>query len=337
MKVMVTGGGGFIGGHLVDRLAEQGLSVSAIDLNFPEELKNSVNGNVEFLVGDFRDEKLTRSALDGCQVVYHLASAHLQSHLPKSTYWDVNVNAVERLLRWCKEAGVKRFVHTGTVGVYGDVRDHPANELSECRPQSIYGETKLEGEQTALRFQSQEGFPVVVLRPAWVYGPRCPRTERLFRMLRKGRFIKFGKCRNYRHPVYIEDMLDAFELAAESEEAVGEVFLIADDEPVTVSELIRSFCSVLGVREPRLRLPLAPMRIVAALAEAAGKLLKFEPPFSRRSLEFFTTNNAFDISKAKTRLGYAPKFTLEGGLRATLEALSIYHGVSSRSKEGAIV
>ncbi|MDZ7271139.1 MAG: NAD(P)-dependent oxidoreductase [candidate division KSB1 bacterium] len=325
MKALVTGAGGFIGSHLVERLAEKGHQVVALDLHFPPELAE-FDGSVEAVTGDFRDETLMRRSLSGCDVVFHLASAHLQSHLPDSEYWAVNVHGLQRLLEWSRDAGVERFVHTSTVGVYGHIERPPATEETECRPQSIYGETKLAGERAALQFGRDHGLPVVVLRPAWVYGLRCRRTERLLRMLGKGRFVKFGPCRNLRHPVYIEDMLDAFELAAHNAQAVGEVFIVADEQALTTSELLAAMCEVLRVPEPKLRLPLAPMHAVASLAEAAGKALHREPPFSRRSLEFFTTNNAFDISKARQVLGFAPKYTFHEGVKATVEAMRVAVG-----------
>ncbi len=325
MKALVTGAGGFIGSHLVERLAEGGHQVVAVDVHFPPEL-TGFDGKVDVVTGDFRSEALMRQALTDCDVVFHLASAHLQSHLPDSEYWDVNVHGLQRLLEWSKDAGVKRFVHTSTVGVYGHIERPPATEETECRPQSIYGQTKLAGERAALQFGKDHGLPIVVLRPAWVYGLRCRRTERLLRMLKRGRFVKFGPCRNLRHQVYIEDMLDAFELAAQRAEAVGEVLIIADEQALTTSELLAAMCEVLGVAQPRLRLPLPPMKVVAAFAEAAGKLLQREPPFSRRSLEFFTTNNAFDISKAQRLLGFAPKYTFREGVKATVEALRVAAG-----------
>jgi nucleoside-diphosphate-sugar epimerase len=332
---MVTGAGGFIGSHLVERLADQGMQVVAVDLHLSPVVRSETDGAVVPVVGDFRSEDLMREALRGCQVVYHLASAHLQTHLPASEYWDVNVHGLQRLLEWSRDAGVERFVHTSTVGVYGQITKPPATEETECRPQSVYGETKLAGEHAALRFCQEHGLPVVVLRPAWVYGLRCRRTERLFRMLRKGRFVKFGPCRNLRHPVYIEDMLDAFQLAAESREAVGQVVIIADDQALTTAELLAAFCDVLGVPEPKLQLPLAPMKVVASLAEAVGKLLRREPPFSRRSLEFFTVNNAFDISKARSLLGFAPKYTFREGLKATLDAMKLADAGWQRAEAAA--
>lgn len=326
MKAMVTGAGGFIGSHLVERLAEQGVHVAAVDLHFPPRVFAAGDGAVETVQGDFRDEGLVRKALDGCSVVFHLASAHLQTHLPDSEYWDVNVHGLLRFLEWSRDAGVERFVHTSTVGVYGHIERPPATEETECRPQSIYGETKLAGERAALRFWAEHGLPVVVLRPAWVYGLRCRRTERLFRMLRKGRFVKFGPCRNLRHPVYIEDMLDAFELAAQCREAVGQVMIIADEQALTTAEMVAAFCEVLGVPEPKVRFPLFPMKLLALLTESAGKALHREPPFSRRSLEFFTTNNAFDITKAREVLGFAPKYEFREGLKATLDAMKVADG-----------
>jgi nucleoside-diphosphate-sugar epimerase len=258
-----------------------------------------------------------QEALGGADLVFHLASAHLQVKLPASEYWDVNVHSLPNLLKLARDAGVSRFVHTSSVGLYGDVGSTHANEATPPRPQSIYGATKLAGEQTVLKFGREHGFEVVVLRPAWVYGPGCPRTAKLYRALRKRRFLMIGTGENLRHPVYIDDTIEAFRLAATQRDAAGEVMIIAGEHAVTTRELIEAFCTVFECPYPRVRVPYAVGASMAACAESLGALIGREPPMSRRTLEFFSTNNAFDISHARRILGFVPQYSLLRGLAAT--------------------
>jgi nucleoside-diphosphate-sugar epimerase len=315
-RCVVTGAGGFIGYHLANALAADGHVVVGIDLHFPDA--HGALGPPRFLpvTGDFRDAAVIERALDGTQVVFHLASAHLQVNLPEAEYWDVNVHSLPTLMSRARQAGVSRFVHTSSVGVFGDVGAAPATEDTPPQPQSIYGETKLAGERTALEYGRAHAFDVVVLRPAWVYGAGCPRTSKLCRALRKRRFVMIGAGQNLRHPVYIDDMIEAFKLAAIHPGAVGETFIIAGERPVTARELVETFCTVFGYRKPAVRVPYGIATALASTTEAVCGLIGREPPFSRRTLEFFNTNNAFDISRARTGLGFAPTYSLPAGLAA---------------------
>jgi nucleoside-diphosphate-sugar epimerase len=259
--------------------------------------------------------------LFGVDVVFHLASAHLQISLDEQEYWDINVHSLRPLLDLAMQSGVQRFVHVSSVGAYGDLKRWPASEDTPCEPQSTYGETKLAGETEVRKFSEETGFSVVIIRPAWVYGPYCPRTLKIYKTLRKRRFIMIGDGENLRHPIYIADMLEAFRLAMEADPAVGELFIIAGQRPITTNELVEGFCKVLSVPKPKIRIPHVLGAAMAWGVESVFSLAKIEPPISRRSLEFFDTNNAFDISKARKLLGFEPKFSFEDGIRESREWL----------------
>lgn len=318
-RVMVTGAGGFIGRHLVARELENGSHVVAVDVHLDGLSSAGTRGSLDVLPADIRDRASVREAMNGCEVIYHLASAHLSLTTSKQDYWDVNVAAARSLVEDASRAGVSRFVHCSSVGVYGEVKRPPANEDSECHPDLIYERTKWEGEKAVREVARASGFPVVALRPSWVYGPGCNRTLKLLRTIRKGRFFYVGSGRTQRHCVYISDMIDAFELAAKSAEGVGEVFVIGDERAVTLVELVTVIAETVGAPPPKLRLPVWAMWSAGVAAEAAFGMMGKEPPLSRRSLKFFTNNTSFDISKARRVLGYSPKVTLKEGMQRTYE------------------
>jgi nucleoside-diphosphate-sugar epimerase len=131
-----------------------------------------------------------------------------------------------------------------------------------------------------------------------------------------------GRGDNLRHPLYIRDMIEAFRLAMYREEALGQVLLVGGERAITTNELVETFCRVLKLPRPRIRIPYGWGKALAAGTETVFGWLKKEPPISRRSLEFFDTNNAFDIGKAKRVLGFHPRYTFEAGLEATREWLA---------------
>jgi dihydroflavonol-4-reductase len=319
MKVLITGAGGFIGSHLVDSQLAQGYDVRAVDLHLDLLQHQSANPHLEALHGDITDENLLKKLVEGIEVVYHLASAHLDVSLSDEHYRRVNVGATLSLLEAAQQAGVKRFVHCSSVGVIGDVENPPADETTECHPTNIYERTKLEGEREALAYCRRTNFPVVVMRPAWVYGPRCPRTSKLMRTISKGRFFFFGDGQNMRHPVYIGDAVKGLELCASVEGVDGDVFIIAGENAVSVVELVKVMSEELGMRPPKLHLPI-PLGLLAGYSlEVAFKLIGKQPPFSRRSVDFFLKHNAYDISKAKKMLGYQPQIDLRAGMQKTIQ------------------
>jgi len=311
-NILLTGAGGFIGFHLANFLSDLGHEVRGVDIHSPTGSGNKME--FSFTVGDFRDPELMNVLLKDTEVVFHLASAHLQISLEKKDYWDINVHSLKPFLELCQKMGVQKFIHTSSVGVYGELKDIPANEESECFPQSIYGETKLAGEAEVLKYFKNTGFPVVILRPAWVYGSGCPRTEKIYHTLRKKRFVQIGKMENLRHPIYIDDMLEAYRLAMENDDAVGELFVIGGEHAITTSELIDTFSRVFNISGPVLKIPHAIGIAMAISAELVFGIFKMEPPISKRTLEFFNTHTAFDISKAKKLLKFNPSFTFEEGL-----------------------
>jgi dihydroflavonol-4-reductase len=318
MNVLITGAGGFVGSHLVDSQLAQGHAVRAVDLHW-QRLEHAANHPcLERVTGDLTDDALLPSLMSGVQIVYHLASAHLDVSQPGSHYHRVNVTATQNLLAAAHAAGVSRFVHCSTNSVLGEIHHVPADETAPCHPTNIYEQTKLLGEQAALAFYQETGFPVVVARPAWVYGSRCPRTARLMRTIKKGRFVMFGNGRTLRHPIYISDAVRGLELCA-AKGRPGEIYFIAGEYAVTLNELTEAIAAAQGVKLPKARLPISLGMAAAYSAQTAFGLLRRQPPISRRTLDFYLKDNAYDISKARRDLGFAPQIDLATGLRETLK------------------
>ena len=320
--VLITGANGFIGSHLVDSQLAQGKRVRAVDLY--DDYLATLDGTpgLEVTVADFTRPEIARQAVEGIDVVYHLASAHLDVSLPAERYHAVNVQGALELARVAHQAGVKRFIHCSSVGVFGNVRKPPADETSPCHPGNIYERTKHAGEQAVLAFHRESRFSLIVVRPAWVYGPRCPRTRKLMRTIAKGRFVYFGSGDNLRHPVYVSDLVGGLERCeAAPERAAGEVYILAGERPVTTKELAAEIAGVLGVNPPKLHLPLWAGSLAGTMVESLFRLAGRKPPFSSRTVEFFRNDNAFSIRKAAEQLGFEPRMSLRDGLAMSRQSI----------------
>ena len=323
MRVTITGANGFMGLHLVKDQLARGSKVQAVDVSVSRLQELGRNPLLEIMRADIRDEERMCGAVAGSDIVFHLASAHLSVALPEEEYWKINHQGSLMFVKLCHRSGVRRFVHCSSVGVHGAIKNPPANEDSECAPDLVYERSKLEGERAIRQYAHENGYPVVIVRPVWVYGPGCPRTAKLLRAIKKGRVFFVGRGPAHRHCIYVSDMTEAFHLCAEHPNAPGKVFIVGDHAAVPVRELIGVMASAIGAPVPWLSLPLSVVRPLCILAQRAFTALGKEPPLSERSIKFFTNNTSFDTSRASREIGFVPKVSLEEGMRLTCAAMGM--------------
>jgi len=314
----VTGATGFTGGHLARTLRARGDEVRAL-VRDPSRAVDLEASGVELQAGDLKDAAAIAAAVRGVEVVYHVAAIYRQAGLRDEAYRAVNADAVRTVVEAAARAGARRVVHCSTVGVHGDVQNPPANEDAPLRPGDIYQITKLEGEAAARRAAAAAGVELVIARPTGIYGPGDRRLLKLFRGIARRRFVILGSGRIYYHLTYIDDLVEGFRLCASVPAAAGRTYILAGGEVTTLNELAALIASEAGVAPPRLHLPVWPFWLAGAACEAVCAPFGIEPPLYRRRVDFFTKSRAFDISRARGELGYAPKTGLRDGIRRTLE------------------
>jgi nucleoside-diphosphate-sugar epimerase len=332
-RVLVTGAGGFVGSHLAEDQLRRGLRVRALDLHL-QALSGITDGRFERIEGDVTNATVLAQALAGVDVVYHLASKHLEVGIPDAEYRRVNVEGTGRLLELAAEAGVRRFVYCSTTGLMGHIANPPADEEAPARPDIIYEQTKWEAEQLVRDFARRATLETVIVRPAWVYGPRCPRTEKLFRAAEKGRFLLVGDGSCLRHPIYVGDMSLGFHLAGTVPGIAGRTYIIGGDHAVPVRELVDCIARTVGKPMRFVMLPRGVAALLFRAVEGACLAVGKKPPFSSRSLKFFTQQTAYDISRARRDLGFAPAQSLEEGLRQTWAAIQGGRSVQAHGRSG---
>ncbi|MEO8564571.1 MAG: NAD-dependent epimerase/dehydratase family protein [bacterium] len=317
-RVLVTGGTGFTGSHLVRTLVEAGDDVRVLARS-AARARERLPAGVDVIEGDVSDRRAVGEAVGGRDVVFHLAAAFREPGIADRRYREVHVHGTRNLLEASRAEGVRRFVHVSTAGVHGHIEHPPADETAPHTPGDVYQATKSEAERLATAFQLEHNFPLTVIRPAGIYGPGDMRLLKLFRPIARRRFVMLGDGRTLFHMVHVRDLIDGMRLAASHPDAVGESFIIAGEEYCSLDELTSRIARVWGVPAPRLHLPVWPFYLAGALCEAVCVPLHIDPPIFRRRVAFFTKSRAFRIDKAARMIGYRPRVVLDDGLRETAE------------------
>ena len=319
MRVLITGGTGFIGSRLALRCLREGHEVRVLGrLNNTAESATAealVSAGARIFDVSITEAGKLEEVVEGMDVVFHLAAAQHEVNVPDSYFESVNVEGTRNLLAAAARAGVKRFVHGSTIGVYRASPAEVVGEDSPLEPDNIYGVTKLAAERVVAEFASR--IPTVVVRISETYGPGDRRLLKLFRSAAKGLLLQVGGGENLHHPIFIDDLLDGLLAAARVESAVGTTFVLAGPESVTSAAMLRAVASSLGGKVRILRIPLTPLLGLASILEALLRPLGIQPPLHRRRMDFFRKSFRFQGSGAHKSLGVEPKVDLRTGMAAT--------------------
>lgn len=317
MRALVTGATGFTGGHLARYLRAQGHDVRVL-VRDPSRAADLARDGLSLVAGDLTDPVSLTRAVASRDVVYNIAAIYRQAGLPADAYRAVNATGVAHLIAAASNAGVHRVVHCSTVGVHGDVDHPPAGEEAPLKPGDVYQETKLEGEHLAREAGQRLGIEVTIVRPTGIYGPGDKRLLKLFRGVARGRFPLLGSGKIYYHLTYIDDLVEGFRLCGEHPAAAGRTYILAGSEVTTLDDLVARVAEGAGVKPPRLHWPVWPVWLAGAACEAICAPLGLEPPLYRRRVDFYTKSRAFDITRARQEIGYAPQIGLREGIARTL-------------------
>jgi nucleoside-diphosphate-sugar epimerase len=319
MRVLVTGATGFTGAHLVRRLRARGYDVTMLDIQRNASAAELEAAGARLVVGSVTDSELVDRTVPGHEMVFHLAAAFRQISESANFYRQVNIDGTRNVLIASERHSVGKIIHCSTSGVHGgDKKRLPWNEDSPIGPDDLYQQTKWGGEQVCQEF-IRRGLDITIVRPTSEYGPGDVHGMRsLFRMAKTGRFLMFGHGRGTVHPVYIDNLIDLFELAANNPQSRGRAYIAGDERPCTLNDLVAAVGRAQGISVKITHIPLlGPLYAASAVVEFVCKPLKISPPIFRRRVAWFKANRAYSIERAKTELGYVPAIDLEEGLRRT--------------------
>lgn len=317
MTILVTGGTGFIGGHLVRQLVERGERVRAL---VRQETDASGLSGVEIARGDVRDEQAVDRAVEGCVLVFHLAGLTTRSRPSPRTLNAVNVAGTENVARAAARAGVPRLVLASSTSVYGlRSRNVVIREDMLPRPESPYGRSKAHAESIARRVGGETGLSVVTARITSTLGPGSKAWHGLFGDVAEGRLRFVGRAKNCQHWADVSDIVDGLVCCGRTFETRGRTYNLAGRDPMTLRRIISMIVVAMGGPEPqRSWLPESALTMYGWANRVAMGITGRELPRHDR-IEFFLADRRYDVSRARDELGFVPRVPLEESIRRTAE------------------
>lgn len=320
MTILVTGGTGFIGGHLVAELIGRGEQVRVLARKTSDA--SSLEGSkVEIVFGDLLSPDSLARAISGCHTLYHTAAffARWAPGKTKRAMYDINVEGTRNILEAALNAGVGKVVYTSSRATIGP--SEPGHLADEQTPWRLalpddYMKSKLLAENEALEICAQ-GLPIVVVNPSFVIGPGRPSAsgQAIVDFLNK-RFP--GYIDHHENFVYVGDVVKGHILAKEKGR-VGERYLLGG-ENLSIREFLDLLEDISGIRAPKLRFPYFPALLAGYLYEALARITRTPPPFTVGFVKETRTDMRCDISKAKRDLGYETT-PIRDAIRASVEWL----------------
>ena len=321
MRIFLTGGSGFIGSRLAPLAVESGHSVTVVTpINTPAEKARCdalTRAGIEVVIAPLEDSAVIARELQGQEVVIHLAAAQHEAEQPESYFHRVNVDGTRNLLEAAAKAGVRRFVHGSTIGVYGSAAAGSLDEESPLAPDNPYGRTKAAAEQVVRQFQSAMEWTIV--RISETYGPGDMRLLKMFRGIKKGRFPVIGAGENIHQLIYVDDLSRGLLAACTSPAALKQTVVLAGSEKLTTNDMVAAVSEAVGRPGKAFHTPLWPFVLAASFFEATFSPLGMKPPLHRRRLDFFRKSFFFSNTRAEQLLSFRPQVSFRAGSRETAQ------------------
>lgn len=337
MTVLVTGAAGFLGSHVTALLLARGERPRVL-VHPDADAGWTAPPGADVYAADISDRRALAPALAGADRVIHCA-ARTGTWGPEGEFQRTNVRGLETLVRAALATGVKRIVHVSSITVHGiDVRG-PADENAPLRDSpDPYSRSKVAGERLLRRMTLEDGAPVTIVRPGWIYGPGDAASfARVAWMVEKGRMVMAGSGRNHLPLIYVRDAAQGAVLASEAVHAEGRAYLLVNDEPVTQRDFLAAIAADLGVPMPTRRIPYRLAVALGATSEAIGHLTRRRqpPPLMRYGIRLLGGENRFSIGRARQDLGFQPMVDLADGVRDSVTWYRTAYGHAMKAEVSA--
>jgi dihydroflavonol-4-reductase len=325
LRIFLTGGSGFIGSQLAQHAIAAGHAVTVASPinNDAEKFRCDLleRAGISIVETALEDLPRIRDAIADHDVVIHLAAAQHEAEAPESHFRKVNVDGTRNLLTLAAEEGVRRFVHGSTIGVYGNaangVWNRELDELSPLSPDNSYGRTKAEAETVVREFADR--LEVAIVRISETYGPADLRLLKLFRAIKRGRFVTIGTGLNERQLIYVDDLCRALLAAAHAPAAVGQTMILAGTERITTDAMVASIGNAVGKVPSSTHVPLWPFDVAAKVCETVCPPFGMKPPLHARRLDFFRKSFRLSTERSRRLLGFQPQVPFSEGARRTAD------------------
>lgn len=321
MRVLVTGASGFIGGRLLQGLITEGHAPVAMVRRSSDTTRIDELG-VTKVTGDLRDPASLREAVRDVDAVVHLA-AYYNFYGEKHLYHELNVKATQNLAKAAKEAGVEHFIYCSSTEAMGPA-EPPGDENSTPDPRFEYGRSKLEAERRLRQLEGEEPW-VTVIRPSGVYGPGNVDDVSYWFIMSLARnsplswFIA-GSGESLIQFVHVSDVVQGILLALGNPASRGETYIVTCEKAYTYNMVYGIIAGILGRKPPRLHVPAALAKLMVTPVELINRLLGADSfLWHAATVDSVTCDRAYSSEKAAAELGYKPRYTLEQGLRETVD------------------
>ena len=319
MKVLVTGATGFIGRSLVSRLAEEGHEITV----FVRSTSNTAGlpGGVVVKEGDLFDMQSIKDATTNQDTIIHLAAYFDFYPSDKDLLYKVNVEGTHNVLTASADAGVRRFIYCSTTETIGPVRYPPGDEETELRPQFDYSRSKIQAEEIVRQISKERGFDHIILRPTGIMGEGDFYTAyETIQAVNDGQIpVIPGDGEKTIMYTYIEDVINGFIEALTSKSALNNTIILSPDEPMTYNELFQYLGDVLGVKPPKRRIPTSLAKIGIGLLSPIKNRGRTTFLWHMQTVQSIDEHRWFKNDKAKRLLGWAPKFTMQEGIKRAID------------------
>jgi len=319
-KVLVTGGSGFIGHHLVNKLAEIGAEVRVLARNTSNVSKLINKNNVEIVRGDLSDINSLNIATEGIDIVYHLAAKlHVPLDSDDPELQSVNVDGTNNLLNACVSKGVSKFVFFSSMAVCFGSDSEIMDESTLLSPMGRYGEGKIKAGELVQEYQKKHNIDTTILIPVVVYGKgEIGNVAKLINYINKRRFILIGDGSTVRSIVYINNVVEAALCVAKNPLSNGQTYIVTDKDNHTLKEMAEFISTKLNVPLYRFHIPIALASYLALIGDFSEKYLKLKLPFNSDILKRLMTNQICSSRKIQEELGFTPT-TFEEGMSENLD------------------
>jgi len=315
-RVLVTGGTGLVGSHLVELLLQKGYAVTCL-VRDPQRLKWLTGLEVDVAIGDCLQPETLDAAVRNASTVFHVAG--LTKARRVRDYYEVNQIGTRNILHACarSNAKLKKFVLVSSLAAAGPGRDgKPVKTTDAPQPVSDYGRSKLLAEQEALAYKDR--FPVVILRPSAVYGPRDRDLYELFRWAVRGVTLEITGGQRSLHFCYVGDLARAILLAAEHATRSGSIYFVAEDKPYSWSEFRQALLAAGSVNAFNIKIPYF-LAYLIGIASEFGSLFTSRPALTNRQKVREASQRYWigDLAPIEKELGFKALYPLEQGLKIT--------------------
>lgn len=319
MNLVITGANGFIGIHLINEL----LKFEEYHITALVRIGSNKNGlpeheNLSVVEIDYAQEK-TKNVFFHQEICIHLIGKMGEYGITRNQFEDINVNLTMKILEWSEQAGIRQFIFCSTPGVQG-FGHRLAVEEEKYAPRNLYEMTKVEAEKKIIYFCQNANIKYTILRPDFVYGPGDRRRAKMYRNIKKKRFVLTTNGKAYLNPTYITDITQGFIKSIDNRFAYDQIFNLSADKDITALEYLTVIAECAGSKLIHINIGYKLSHTIAAIIEGMyDRILRKDGFVSKNKIDFLAIDHSTSIEKAKKIIGFAPEYSIRDGMKKTIE------------------